>query len=248
MVAVMPPLNLWTPAPSHETRYNCPDEVIRLRIDPEDLRRHYASVSDPELLAIDPADLTDVAQKIYDEEVAHRQLTAPPEEERFDAAGAGAPVEPPIDGEEDSGTFDIDNEPAPDWLEDAACACAFQMFPGRDFASDAAKARTALRAAGIPCHITEQPVDADSAASPMECSVMVPGALSLHAASVLDRAIFNPRHEAEMRNHFQALSDDDLRHLDPAICCAGLLDRAARLKKAYADEIARRRQAAARIS
>ena len=73
-----------------------------------------------------------------------------------------------------------------------------------------------------------------------EYSVMVPGALILEATSVLDREIFNPKAEAEWRIHFEMLSDEDLRALTETIC-AGLLDRVKRLKRAYDQEIARRK-------
>jgi hypothetical protein len=69
---------------------------------------------------------------------------------------------------------------------------------------------------------------------------MVPGALNLHATSVLDREIFNPDVEAEWAAHFQALSDEELHALSPEVICAGLEDRLMRLRRAYAAEIARR--------
>jgi hypothetical protein len=42
------------------------------------------------------------------------------------------------------------------------------------------------------------------------------------------------------RTHFETLSDEDLSALDPTVFCAGLEDRVARLREAYAEEIARR--------
>ena len=70
--------------------------------------------------------------------------------------------------------------------------------------------------------------------------VLVPQSLNLEAVSVLDVEIFNPQTEAEWRAHLACLSDDELRELKPEIICAGMLDRAERLKRAYIDEIARR--------
>jgi hypothetical protein len=210
-----------------------------LRIDPEELRRHYASLSDEALGALDRDELVSMAQKLYDEEVARRELTAEPDE-------SAAPADPPggveeAEGELD-GELDIDDGPTPDWLEDAACACSFGVHYGTPYAENAANARAALRAAGIPCYITMQREDPPSANPPPRqfYNVMVPGALSLQATSVLDRDIFNAEHEADWRTHLEALSDEELRAQNPEIFCAGLLDRAARLKRAYRDEIARR--------
>ncbi len=70
---------------------------------------------------------------------------------------------------------------------------------------------------------------------------MVPGALNLHATSVLDRDLFNADQEENWRTHLEALSDEELAKLSPQVFCAGLLDRAARLKKAYEDEVTRRK-------
>ena len=52
-----------------------------MRIDPEDLRRHYESLSDEGFLDIDRSDLAPVAQGIYDQEIARRGLDHPPEQE-----------------------------------------------------------------------------------------------------------------------------------------------------------------------
>jgi hypothetical protein len=190
--------------------------VIRLQIDPEEFRRHYASLSDEGLRDLDRSELTGVAQKCYDEEVALRDLSPQQVE-------ASAP---------------------PAWIGESACACTFASFPGSFAASDAANAREVLEAAGIPCHISvdeiehETPVD-DSPVR-YEYRLMVPGALNLHATSVLDREIFNPEVEAEWAAHFQALSDEELHALSPEVICAGLEDRIMRLKRAYAAEVDRR--------
>lgn len=45
-----------------------------MKVTAEDFRRRYADLSDEGLLAIDPNDLTDVARKVYDEELARRGL------------------------------------------------------------------------------------------------------------------------------------------------------------------------------
>jgi len=48
-----------------------------VQINIEDLRQHYASLSDEGLLEIDRDELTAVAQTCYDEELEQRNLTSP---------------------------------------------------------------------------------------------------------------------------------------------------------------------------
>jgi hypothetical protein len=190
-----------------------------VQVHPEKLRKHYASLSDEALLAVDRAELTHDAQLYYDEELADRGLL------------------PDADGSPEA-----DNSPEPDWLEDAFCVCTFAAFPGVYLAPNAAKACEALNAAGIPCHISAHQLDDPQNAGPpqREYRVMVPGGRNLEATSVLDQKIFNPEIEADWKTHLQELSDDDFHALNPELICAGLLDRASRLKKAYDDELARR--------
>jgi hypothetical protein len=69
---------------------------------------------------------------------------------------------------------------------------------------------------------------------------MVPAPLNLKATSILDKEIFNPQLEADWRRHFQSLTDRELGELNPSVICAGLVDRIARLKRAYNDEVTRR--------
>jgi hypothetical protein len=187
-----------------------------VQVHPEKLRRHYASLSGEALLAVDRTELTHDAQMYYDEELADR-----------------GPL-PDADG-----PLVVDNSPEPDWLEDAFCVCAFAAFPGVYLAPDAAKACEALKAAGIPCHISTQEVH-ETGAPQREYRVMVPGGRNLEATSVLDQKIFNPEIEADWKTHLQELSDDDFHAMNPELICAGLLDRPSRLKKAYDDELARR--------
>jgi hypothetical protein len=204
-----------------------------MRIDPEDFRRHYAMLSDEALFALNRGELIEMAQACYDAEVARRKAS---EGDEAESVEGDFPVE-----EEDE--FDID-EPSPDWLDDAACACTFTVNPGAANPPDLAKVRGVLRAAGIPCHITMNEIEeAPKAASRVrhEYCLMVPGALNLNATSVLDRDLFNAEQEADWRSHLEGLSDEELRSVSPEIICAGLLDRAARLKKVYQQEVARRR-------
>jgi len=202
-----------------------------MRIDAEDLRRHYASLSDGELAELDRNDLVEMAQKIYDEEVARREALQPEE------------AEEPVEDEDDaspvgeSADWDADSGPPPEWLEDAACAYSVEVHRRHPDTADMLRARSALRAAGIPCFAVTEPTERDDVEL---CSLLVPGALTLHATSVLDRDIFNPQQEESWRTHLGALTDGDLRALDPDIFCAGMLDRAARLRKTYEGELARR--------
>ena len=204
-----------------------------MRIDPEDFRRHYAMLSDEALFALNRHELIEMAQACYDEEVARRKTAQEHEAESHN-------IDFPVDEEDE---FDLDT-PAPDWLDDAACACTFTVNPGATNPPDLAKVQQVLRTAGIPCHITMNEIEeAPKAASQVrhEYCLMVPGALNLNATSVLDRDLFNVEQEADWRSHLEGLSDEELRSVSPEIICAGLLDRAARLKKVYQEEAARRR-------
>ena len=198
-------------------------------IDVESLRRHYGSLSDEELLALNREELIEVAQKCYDEELERRGLdearesaTAPDEQEYEDAS-----FETAVDA---------------DWLQDAACACSFVSQPVGSAAADAENARTALQEAGIPCQVSAVEVAASTGDRPAqhEYRVMVPGALNLKATSILDKEVFNPQLEADWRMHFESLTDRELGALNPDVICAGLVDRIARLKRAYNDEVSRR--------
>ncbi len=195
----------------------------------DDLRRHYASLSDEELQELDPAELTEVARQCYEEEIARRQLPG----ENTTGEGAVAAFED--ETEED---VEVDT----DWLEHAACACSFMAGPGSNHAEDAARARDALLAAGIPCQLELVSGNPTGEQGPRhdEYRVLVPEPLNLKAISVLDRDIFNPQLEADWRAHFAELSDDELAQLAPDVMCAGLVDRVERLKRAFNDEIARR--------
>lgn len=211
-----------------------------MRIDPQDLRRQYASLSDEALLALNRNDLIEVAQRCYDDELASRGLARRRAVKSSIARDHEAtPQVHAVDAVE----FDDGDGSQPAWFEEAACACTFVANPGSDAAAQAANAREALKSAGIPCEISQEQIDPDDGDSPprYEYRVMVPGALNLWATSVLDKEIFNPELEAEWMTHLEALSSEELRALTPEKICAGFLDRAERLRKAYEDEIARRK-------
>ena len=109
-----------------------------MQINRENLSRQYASLSDAELLAIDPNELTELALKCWDREVDRRQLRAQPEPEQ----DSGAPVAAPAVERHD----DVE----PDWIESAATVCSFQAGTGRRYVQDADRACSILRDAGIP--------------------------------------------------------------------------------------------------
>jgi hypothetical protein len=76
---------------------------------------------------------------------------------------------------------------------------------------------------------------------------MVPGDRATRACSVVERKVFNRMAEAEWRSQLQAFSDEELRAWNPEDFWGALLDRAERMKRAYVDEIDRRKlQSAAR--
>ena len=190
-----------------------------MKIDTDYLRQHYADLSDEALREIDRAELVDAAQKCYDEEVARRRSLPAPHA-----------VPAPQD------VAERDDEAGAEWLESAACVCTFANAPGSDSQIDAADARDAIEAAGIPCRIVlEETGEARS-----EYRVLVPASRTLEAMSILDRDVFNARLEAEWTAHLAGLSDSELRGLSPELICAGLLDRAERLKRVFEDEVARR--------
>jgi hypothetical protein len=206
-----------------------------MSIDLNALRRHFAGLSDEALAEIDRSELVEAARQCYDQELASRGPAAQPEprpERAVAAAEDGEPLEPDA------------AEGEPDWLEDAVGAYAYHVRAHRGGSSladtaVAAEACAVLGAAGIPSRAILREAPEPTEPSPYY-EVMVPGVLAQHATSILDRDLFNPVEEQSWKSHLAELSDDDLRLLDPEIFCAGMLDRAARLTRAYRDELARR--------
>jgi len=201
----------------------------QVQIDLESLRRHYGSLSDDELLAVERDELTDGGQKCFDEEVERRGLNESQESEAspYEEANEGAIFGVGVDA---------------GWLQDAACVCSFVSQPGGSAATDSENAREVLQNAEIPCVVSAEEVAASTGDQPVqhEYRVMVPGALNLTAASILDREVFNPQTEADWRTHFASMTDRELGALNPDVICAGLFDRIARLRRAYNDEVSRR--------
>jgi hypothetical protein len=215
-----------------------------MRIDPEDLRRHYESLSDEGLLDIDRDQLVEIAQGIYDQEIAHRGLDglAEPDAEAYDSP---APDDQPDEAGDAAGEFgpdEGDGGPPPAWLDEAACPWSTYMHPGVDCAGTGAEVQAALRAAGIPSRVVVKPPEPEPPPTPRSLyCVMVPGDLSMRAYNAIERQVFIPQAEAVWRSHLLGLSDEELRALKPDDFCGAYLDRAERLKRAYLDEIARRK-------
>jgi hypothetical protein len=206
-----------------------------MRIDRRELGRHYALMEDEALLDLSRDDLTDAAQRIYDLEIARRGLNKNPRsrEEKGVQDGDSPQSDAILRG----------TDPAPDWMEGAAVACTFVSSPGNAATEKASRAQTVLQAACIPSCLgmTAGPEAGDEHSSQEILNVLVPVELAPHAASILDRDLLNEEFEAEWRDQLNMLSDKDLLVLDPAVFCAGLLDRAARMQRVYAEEIERRK-------
>jgi hypothetical protein len=216
-----------------------------MRIDPEDLRRHYASLSDEVLLDIDRADLAPVAQGIYDREIARRRLDRPPEQDvEEEAYRRPLPVVKPGANWDFVGQpgADAGDGPPPAWLEDAACAWSALIYPTGDYAFTEAEVQTALRDAGIPNRIVVKPPAPAPPSKPLSLyCVMVPGDLATRACGVVQRKVSNRIAEDEWRSQLHSFSDEELLALNPADFWDALLDRAARMQRAYLDEMAHRK-------
>jgi hypothetical protein len=217
-----------------------------MRINQEDLRCHYESLSDEGLLEIDRSDLAPLAQGIYDQEIARRGLAHPRKQEQEEEAyHRPLPVFKPAKNWDPAGELDAgtDDGPPPDWLEDAACPWSAYIHPDADYLGTGAEVQTALRDAGIPNRIVVKPPEPEPTPRSLYC-VMVPGELGTRAYSVVERKVFNRQAEAEWRSQLHSFSDEQLRALNPDDFWGALLDKAERIKRAYLDEIAQRKRQA----
>src|SRR5260221_851234 len=203
-----------------------------MHIDPEQLREQYDSLSDEALLQIHRADLIEDARRIYDDELARRQLVPGKMVEKHSSPEAAK-----VDIE-----FPLDEDQA-DWLEAGAEVFAVADLAGSVPAPQAQRVQDVLLAAGIPCHLelTEVPQDADSEDPNRRSRVLVPGQLSLYATSILDRDIYNEDFEGLWKTQLEAFSDKELRDMKPEVVLCGLFDRLERAKKVYSEELARRK-------
>ena len=191
-------------------------------LDPDALRRHYASLSNDALAEIDPTELVPDARAVLQDERSRRGNTEPEVE----------PVTSDDDGPRAAtaaATYLYDDPPP--WFDTAAQACGFGNHPGQANSPEAQEACKYLNAAGIPTYLTTDE---------FELLIYVPGVLGIKAKSVLDVHIFNPQQEETWRTHLKSMKDDELPTVSPEIVCAGLHDLIRRLTRAYEDELARR--------
>lgn len=219
-----------------------------MQIDLEHLRQHYASLSDEALLAIERADLVDMAKQCYDDELRLRELAPRGSSVRSRIGDSRLPDGPPLPHPPDE-EAEVDEEPLgdgdnPGWLEDAAEVYSQVLRPGTAPAGEATHARDVLDAAGIPCclDLCDEPPEKPRSPEPTQrLRLLVPGGLNLRATSVLEREIFNLEFEAEWRAHLEALSDEQLRAMSPPVAFGGLIDRIERAVRVYDDELVRRK-------
>jgi len=196
-------------------------------IDAERLSQHYASLTNDELSALARSELTELAQKCFDREIQRRGLSLTKPESIESGVEQPDSLKPQV-------------KPDPDFEDEPFVVCSWSNV--RFISSEAADANAALQAAGIPSRIESKLIDPGSAAADpyTEYQLVVPSRLTLHAASVLDKTYFNPTMEAEWKTHLASLSDEDFNGINVDDICAGLLDRAARLRNAYLDEVRHR--------
>jgi len=194
-------------------------------VDIENLRRHYASLSDDALLEVNRAELVAAAQNCYDEEITRRGLSASNEVTREQ-------------GEIEAGVVLTRDENEPEWIEEAAEVYSILLRPGMTGATDIDAARSALLEAGVPCFldVLEEPSDDPNIQPTQRWRILVPGELNLQATSILERDIFNEEFEAVWRHHLEALSDEELQATEPQDVLCGLFDRVQRVLQAYEDE------------
>jgi hypothetical protein len=189
-----------------------------LAFDPEQLRRQYAELTDEALLEMDRHELVEAARQCYDEELVLRGLRAP---------------KPPHDAASEETDLDFEQGEEPAWLADAMTAMS--AVGGEVSVVDA---KRVLDRAGIPCYITDR--EPEKPGEPAGSDLLVPPGQHLLALSVLDRDFFNPQTEADWKNHFEALNDQELLEIDADLLVAGMRDRIERLVRAYEDELLKR--------
>ena len=131
--------------------------------------------------------------------------------------------------------LEIEEQIEPDWMEDACEVCSFTETPGKHVAPEADQAGEVLKEAGIPCF-----VKVEEEGHFRFYKLFVPAKGNLLAMSMLDKQIFNAALEADFRDHFESLSDDEMREINPRALVAGLQDRIDRLMRVYEEELERR--------
>jgi hypothetical protein len=211
-----------------------------MQIDRRELGKQIASLSDDELLNTKREDLTEVAQRIYDLEIANRGLGgASATNRRIETTEASFSAgDDPSEASFSADDYQNDGETSdPDWHQSGVLVCSMTDQPGEDAADRISKAQMALQAAEIPSHLSVKRYPQDRYNS-ME--ILVPVRFAMHAHGIMDRDVFNDEFETYWRDHLGMLSSEDLLALDPEIFCIGLLDKIARMKRVYAEEMAKR--------
>jgi hypothetical protein len=181
-------------------------------VDPEYLRKQYASMSDDALLAVDRSDLVEVAQKCYDDELRSRALST---------SGVDAPdwlddAAEVISWAVSSGQTQSRAEGTREVLDAAGIPCHLELTEAE-----------------------EEEVHRDSKPTHW-LRLMVPAKFSLQAASTLERDIYNQDFEDAWKAHLETLSDDELASADPEVTFCGLFDRVERVTRAHREELERR--------
>jgi len=221
-----------------------------MQIDRRELGKQIASLSDDELLNTKREDLTEVAQRIYDLEIANRGLGgASATNRRIETTEASFSAgDDPSEASFSADDYQNDGETSdPDWHQSGVVVCSMTDQPGEDAADRISKAQMALQAAGIPSHLSVKRESREAHALfsyPQDrynlLEILVPVRYAMHAQGIMDRDVFNDEFETYWRDHIGLLSSEDLLALDPEIFCIGLLDKIARMKRVYAEEMAKR--------
>lgn len=153
-----------------------------MQLDTDQLRKHYASLSDHALAEIKRDELLDAAQKMYDTELEERKRA-----QSFDSYA------------------DIGSDGKPAWLADAAQVFTLAALPGQDSAQEADTVKEALKAARIPCFleaVTIQ-VEASPACEIHEWRIFVPGNLNQHAMNIIQVDLENDTFEGKWKTHLR---------------------------------------------
>lgn len=199
-------------------------------MDLDRLRKHYESLSDEALLEINRDELVAAACVVLDAEIAARGLDEPLAEEGIEEAPEGAQPEHGVG-------YHVDD----DWLAEAATAFGVAVDRANAKAPEMERACAVMAAAGIPYDVNVREIEGNPH-HPYELELLVPGKYILEATSILDRDVFNAQSEEGWRDHFAALTDEDLAAIDIRVLTAGWADRIERLTRAYKEELAKRRQ------
>jgi hypothetical protein len=209
--------------------------------DPEYLRRHYSSLSDDALLAIDRDELVETAQQCYDAELNTRDLPARSSVRKTVRAQVPTRSNDLSDEEVEAEGDSFETGDSPDWLDEAAEVYSVVAAPGTTAEDAASGARNVLEAADIPCHLELIETPEEKIPPTNRWRLLVPGNFHLQATSTLERDIFNHEFEAGWKTFLEVLSDDELLEVSPEVVLCGLFDRIERVTRTYEEEVARRR-------